>query len=118
MQSEQPRSLPEVLVIFRERTTPETFATTVNQFQVQSLVPPRIAVLVDGGNVERLTGLPEVEAVMTGPADAIPGSLTDSERLFVSAWQTRQQVAAKNRPGEGLAWDAPGFLPPDPPKRR
>ena len=35
-------------------------------------------------------------------------------RLFVEAWMTAP-VAKGRRPGEGLAWDAAGFEPPDGP---
>lgn len=38
--------------------------------------------------------------------------LDDKESLFVSAWRTRLQQSPKQRPGEGLDWDHPGFKPP------
>ena len=43
--------------------------------------------------------------------------LDDGARLFVEAWLTPPRDA-KDRPGDGLPWDAPGFLPPDPPPGR
>jgi hypothetical protein len=45
----------------------------------------------------------------------LPPSLGESERLFAQAWQLRQQSGGKQRRGEGLGWDAEGFLPPDKP---
>jgi len=40
--------------------------------------------------------------------------LDEGARLYVRAW--RERPAAKpDRPGEGLAWDHPGFQPPDRP---
>lgn len=38
--------------------------------------------------------------------------LTASERLFVKAWLLRQTASDKDRTGDGLDWDAPGFSPP------
>ena len=117
MQTQDTHHDREVLVIFRADVTAEARAQLENQYAVKSWLPPRIAVLANGGNVEQLRGLPEVEAVVADPADTIPESLAESERIFVGAWQTRQHGGGKSRRGEGLAWDAPGFLPPDPPKR-
>lgn len=42
--------------------------------------------------------------------------LSDAERLWVRAWDSRRE-GEKERPGSGLPWDAPGFEPPDPPRR-
>lgn len=42
--------------------------------------------------------------------------LDEGARLFVAAW--RERPADKpDRPGEGLAWDHPGFEPPDRPRK-
>lgn len=38
--------------------------------------------------------------------------LDDGARLYVSAWLESPALKA-SRPGDGLAWDAPGFEPPD-----
>jgi hypothetical protein len=50
-----------------------------------------------------------------GDQDALD-ELDEGARLYVQAW--REQPGEKpDRPGEGLAWDHPGFQPPDrPPK--
>lgn len=50
--------------------------------------------------------------------DAPPPGLTDDESLFIESWRARPQAGAKERKGEGLPWDAPGFQPPDGPPRR
>jgi hypothetical protein len=117
MQSDDTQHEREVLVILRSGTTADGLARLKNQYQVTSVVPPRIVVLSAGQSVERLNDLPDVEAVLARPSDETPSSLNESERLFVSAWRARQYAGGKTRVGEGLAWDAPGFLPPDPPKR-
>ena len=36
------------------------------------------------------------------------------QMLFVDAWRTRLDEPAKQRPGDEMPWDAPGFEPPDP----
>jgi hypothetical protein len=54
--------------------------------------------------------------VSDDPPPRLPPDLTQSERLFVAAWEARRQP--KSRVGEGLSWDAPGFLPPDSPTPR
>jgi hypothetical protein len=39
-------------------------------------------------------------------------ALNREESLAARAWLWRQQQPEKQRPGEGLAWDAEGFEPP------
>jgi hypothetical protein len=48
--------------------------------------------------------------------ESVLDELNDGARLFMEAWRTRP-LSKPNRPGEGLAWDAPGFEPPDRPSR-
>lgn len=58
-----------------------------------------------------LAAIPGVARVVEpgAPAPALEG-LSAGEQLFVSGWLARS--APKERPGEGLAWDAPGYTPP------
>ena len=46
--------------------------------------------------------------------ESVLEELEDDARLFLSAWLERP-AAKRDRPGEGLPWDAPGFEPPGPP---
>jgi hypothetical protein len=83
--------------------------------RVVQQLPPRLAVVEAGAStVEELRGHPAVLAIGDPdlPPDVLAG-LTESERLFVDAWVVGRR--AKSRRGDGLAWDAPGFTPPDPP---
>ena len=48
--------------------------------------------------------------------EGVLDQLDDSARLFVDAWRARPHEKP-DRPGQGLAWDAPGFQPPDLPPR-
>lgn len=61
-----------------------------------------------------LRSMAGIARVLTGaePTQSLP-QLDDAESLFVQAWlSTRGQV--KQRRGEGLDWDTPPMLPPDP----
>jgi hypothetical protein len=118
MQDEDATHGSEVLVVLQPDAAPGALASLKNQYQVTSVLPPRIAVVSGGGSMEQINNHPGVEAVLVQPSDEDPPSLNDAERLFVSAWRTRQHAEGKIHVGEGLPWDAPGFLPPDEPKRK
>ena len=87
--------------------------------QVTQVASPRLAVVEapPGTGPEALRAIGGVAAVFAaGESPEDPGTLTDAEKLFAGAWSMRTgDVAGSERPGEGLAWDAPGFTPPDPP---
>ena len=107
--------MPEVIIVFVEPPNQRVMSELKTRYRVKALVPPRLAVMEleqsQMADLERLAG---VEAVLTGPSSPLPASLTESERLFISAWQ--QPRGDKQRKGEGLPWDAEGYLPPDKPK--
>lgn len=85
--------------------------------QVTQMLPPRLA-LVRGGT-GALAAVPGVASVHDSAAGDLPGDLTDSERLFVTAWRSRPGADESKRGStDGLKWDAPGFEPPDPPGGR
>ena len=80
--------------------------------RVTQTLPPRLLLVVADRTVwERLLRVPGVH-VPTTPDD-LPADLTPAERAFAAAWAARG--IPKARPGEGLDWDAPGYLPPDAP---
>jgi hypothetical protein len=74
--------------------------------------PPRLAVVeADDAAGAALRSVPEVMGVGEPDLpDDVRAELTDTERLFADAWVLGRQP--KTRPGDGLAWDAPGFEPP------
>ncbi|MDR4479556.1 MAG: hypothetical protein R3B37_07420 [Nitrospira sp.] len=108
----------EVLIIFKAPPSPRVVADLRSRFAVKALAPPRIAVLhLQENQVQDLQRMPGLEAVLQGPSSPSPPSLTEQERLFITGWQQQQQgEGGKRRKGEGLPWDAEGYLPPDRPK--
>lgn len=108
--------MPEVLVIFSEPPNQRVVTDLKTRYRVKALVPPRLAVVeVEQPQVADLERLAGVELVLMGPSSAaLPASLTESERLFISGWQQRR--GDKRRKGEGLPWDAEGYQPPDKPR--
>ena len=58
-----------------------------------------------------------IEGVVAVSAGELPQSLLDrlapEEQLFATAWASRMAETPKQRRGEGMAWDARGFVPPD-----
>jgi hypothetical protein len=102
----------EVLVVLEPRAAEKALARLRSVSQVIQVLPPRLAfVLVDAKNMARLARIQGVLKAYDDVPAKFPSDLTASERLFVSAWKARRQP--KTRPGEGLPWDAPGYIPPD-----
>jgi hypothetical protein len=86
------RVSPHVVVL---RADPEELAEIARHARLAMVRSPN-------GGVEEL-----------GEQDALD-ELDEGARLYVRAW--RERPAEKpDRPGEGLAWDHPGFEPPDRP---
>ena len=84
--------------------------------RVVSALPPRLLVVeADEQVAQELRVLPGVDDVISGMHNIPSSSLNESEQLFVQAWQRSRHLDDKQRPGEGLNWDAEGFLPPDHP---
>lgn len=74
------------------------------------------AVRGDAAQVARVRQVPGVSLVLVGhESENVLRNLSPTEELFAKAWLMARQP--KQRKGEGLPWDAPGHLPPDPPKR-
>jgi hypothetical protein len=100
----------EALVVADHVLAPPAAARVVGS------LPPHITI-VAGASPAALLALPGVRAVFTVVEDTVqlagdPGDLPARERLFIRAWQ-QQATTSKTRVGDGAAWDAPGFLPPD-----
>ena len=79
-------------------------------------LPPRLAIVeCDHAARVALRTAPGVLGIGEPDlSDDVRDELTGTERIFVDAWVVGRQ--RKARPGDGLAWDAPGFEPPDLPR--
>ena len=92
-----------------------------SRYRVIQQVSPRVVIVepTDEVTKEDVRNMNGIEAVIE-PGESLAadrgGALTDTEELFVKAYA--QRSPHKERPGEGLEWDAEGFLPPDPPPKR
>lgn len=106
--------MPERLVLLSAQDAPKELAALQERYRVSSVLPPKLAVMdLDDSEAEAVRHRAGIEALISGPAESLPASLNDTEQLFAHAWLLRQQTTGKQRPGDGLAWDAEGFSPPD-----
>jgi hypothetical protein len=76
-------------------------------------LPPRLAIVTaDEQGIRAMERTPAISAVFAG--DVPPEKLEQFDqatRTFAAGWNERRRP--KQRPGEGLSWDSPGFEPPD-----
>ena len=102
----------EVLVVLDAAGAERTAQAVGRHVRVVQQLPPRVLVATGTvPSIAEVSALPGVSAVVTRSSSApMPAGLTAEERLFVGAWRSRQRP--KQRPGEGLKWDAPGYTPP------
>jgi len=108
-------SSSEYLVILEPSAATEALEHLRSGHWVIQVGSPRVVVVVvSPGETPPSSETPGVVAVSGGalPADIIE-ELDEQEALFVAAWTSRITGPEKQRRGEGLPWDAPGFEPPD-----
>jgi hypothetical protein len=110
---------PAVVVIADRTLSSEVARRLATEFMVWHSLPPAVFVVAVGGAAatQRLRRIPGVRAVLDpndhrSVSDDVPDLQTD-EALFVEAWLANARRKPKIRPGDTLAWDAPGRLPPD-----
>lgn len=110
----------EWLIILSDEGADEARKRLSAHHRIVQVASPRVVVVQSPEKVEPdmpLRSIPGVVTVTDGeaPPEVMEG-LDESEALFVAAWSSRiKQGPSKERRGEGLPWDAPGFEPPDPP---
>lgn len=82
--------------------------------RVTMLLSPRLFVVE--GDEERAKALSRVPGIPLATVGAVPESLiagfSDAEALHIAAWNLRILQGKKDRPGEGLDWDAEGYEAP------
>jgi hypothetical protein len=101
----------EVLVVVKD---PGGFRAAMDVWRRSATVvqelPPWVALVQPRGEVPDVPGT----RWYTGPVPPdVLLTIDPPARIFIAAWLDRQ--APKNRPGDGLRWDAHGYLPPDRP---
>jgi hypothetical protein len=83
------------------------------QAKVLQRLPPRLAIVTaDEEGIRAMERTPAITAVFA--RDVPPEKLEQFDqvtRAFAAGWNERHRP--KERPGEGLSWDSPGFEPPD-----
>ena len=102
----------EVLVVVQD---PARFRTAIEAWRrsatiVQEL-PPWVALAEPRGEVPDVPGTRWYTGAV--PPDVLL-ALGPPARLFIAGWLDRR--APKNRPGDGLPWDARGYVQPDKPR--
>lgn len=107
---------PEELLLVLSADAPEHVWEELRRaHHVIHTVSPRVLAIEapghDGPRPEDIEGV--VSVTKSDVPDDVAATLNDTERLWIAAWAMRR--APKQRVGDGEAWDAPGFLPPDPP---
>jgi len=106
----------ELLVIISGERAEESFKQVSASYKVRHVASPRV-VVVEGAENElaKLRAISGVTVVASGDVPpGVMGKLDEGEALFVAAWLSRiKEGSSKQRLGEGLSWDAPGFEPPD-----
>lgn len=105
----------EVLLVLQSSITQADRQVVVRMAPATQSISHRVFVTTVGDDVlERLRSMAGVAAVLTGiePGQTLP-AMDESEALFVRAWLS-SRGQAKVRPGDGLDWDTPPMLPPDP----
>lgn len=104
----------EILIIIQEDISEEE-QRRINELTVLQEISPRVKVVE--GSPEILEELAQLSGVSVPTEEswneALAQPLTAEERLFAEAWQLKQQMGTKQRPGEGASWDDPDFQPPD-----
>jgi hypothetical protein len=82
--------------------------------------PEALIAELPGDRIDELSRLRGITAVQVGPFSASDLDAEVADMRFVMlAWNDRCAARAQGRAvpvGRGLSWDAPGMLPPDPPR--
>lgn len=115
--------LSEVLIVLPEQ--PESGFYTVERALTEeggvivAAYPPRVLLSkLDLSSLEKLRlAMPDVTIYTDVVDDRTLRSVDDTSRSILAAWNERRSSREKGGEvkGRGMAWDAPGFLPPDPP---
>jgi hypothetical protein len=109
------QDVPEVLIILRSSTSQAEREAIARASPPRQSISDRVFVAEAAEEgVDGLRAMPGVARVLTGgePAHTLP-QMTAAETLFAQAWLS-SRGEAKSRRGDGLDWDTPPMVPPDP----
>ena len=104
----------EALVVLDESATPQLRADIERDLVLLQSVSPRMFVV--SAAPQDLAQLAQRAEVIAATAAELPAAIVATlnapERQWAAGWNLRR-TEKKARRGDGLAWDAPGFSPPD-----
>ena len=109
-------SAAEVLVILAEDDLERARSRVELRYRLLHSVSARVLVIQrPASNLPPVSSLAGVFfATDEDVPEPILRTLSATEKQWVSAWLLRKR--GKQRVGDGLSWDAPGFLPPGSPR--
>jgi hypothetical protein len=106
----------ELLVVLADDDVDRVRSSIESNYRVLHSVSPRVLVIQKPAS--NLTSPTHLAGVLLATDDDVPeemlSTLNPTEKQWVQAWLLRKRP--KQRVGDGLSWDAPGFLPPDRPE--
>jgi len=110
--------MEDLLILSEKRSQALRSQIVGNRLHIVQEASPRV-VVVEGERdrldaVARQPGVTSASDHLRRRDEAALASpdLDTGERLFVKAWLSRQRGTVKERVGDGLPWDSPGFSAP------
>ena len=122
-EGQQAPEMGQALVLFRQED-PAAFDRAIEALEeiggsvLMSFVPHAIVAALPEDRIDELRCEPSVQSVDTEEiAEERMRAASESGQLAMAAWNEHltRQSQPQEPPSLGLAWDAPGRLPPDPP---
>lgn len=105
----------ELLTILQEERADAALEELRARFKISQVASRQVVILqVRPEQAEQVEEVDGVRAVFREQVpQAFVTSLDANERLFIKAWELRQNVDVKYRLGDGMDWDSEGFEAPD-----
>jgi hypothetical protein len=106
-----------LLLLENTAATQEGLERLSERYRVVASFPPKLVVVnVDPRTENDLWQDADIRVVIKEVVpEGLLSELSQEEQVFIQAWVRKRTEPQKQREGDGLAWDAPGLLPPDPP---
>lgn len=107
--------MSQALIILQPSLSADTRAAIARVASATQSISDRVFVADIGGTtLDALRATPGIARVAIGgdAVETLP-TMSDAERLFAAGWLS-SRGKDKSRPGDGLDWDNPPMVPPDP----